>query len=211
MNSSEALGAGLLAGIAIAMQFGAVSALLVETAVRAGPRSGVAAGMGVASVDMTYAAAAVVAGGAARSVLAGHQLELKAVAAVILAIVGTRGLLGLMRGSPARPAGPPEAGEVVRPFASPLVHYARFVALTAINPLTVVYFATVAASLSLAGFVTRIAFVIGAGAASGLWHLMLSLIAGHAGKRLTPRIQRAVSIGGRLAVVGMAIRLAIAL
>jgi hypothetical protein len=39
----------------------------------------------------------------------------------------------------------------------------------------------------------------------------LSLAAGHAGRRFTPRIQRAVSIAGELAVVVMAIRLAIAI
>jgi threonine/homoserine/homoserine lactone efflux protein len=212
MDSSEALGAGLLAGIAIAMQFGAVSALLLETAVRAGPRAGAAAGLGVASVDMAYAAGAVVAGGAARAVLTGHQAELKAAAAVILALVGAHGLWGLMRGaSGAQLACTRNAGDVARSFGSASAQYLRFVALTAINPLTVVYFASIATSLSLTGFAARVAFVTGAGAASALWHLLLSLVAGHAGQRLTPRIQRAVSFAGRLAVVGMAMRLAIAI
>jgi predicted outer membrane lipoprotein len=67
MDIPEALGTGLIVGMMIATQFGVVSALLLETAVRAGPRAGAAAGAGVASVDMAYATGAVIAGGAARA------------------------------------------------------------------------------------------------------------------------------------------------
>ncbi len=88
--------------------------------------------------------------------------------------------------------------------------YLRFVALTAINPLTIVYFASVATSVSLGGAPSRFAFVIGAGGASAVWHLSLTLAAGHAGRRLTPAIQRAISIVGRLVVLGIAVRLALA-
>src|ERR1700729_238309 len=95
MDIPDALGAGLTVGIVIATQFGAVSALLLETAVRAGPRAGAAAGLGVASVDMAYTAGAGVAGGAARAGLAAHQAEMKAVAAGILALVGAHGLWAL--------------------------------------------------------------------------------------------------------------------
>src|ERR1700683_5683254 len=99
MDIPEALGAGLIVGVMIATQFGAVSALLLETAVRAGPRVGAAAGLGIASVDMAYATGAVVAGGAARPGLAAHQAEVKAVAAVILALVGVHGLWAAGRDS----------------------------------------------------------------------------------------------------------------
>ena len=211
MNVPDALGAGLIVGMVIATQFGAVGALLLETAVRAGPRAGAAAGLGVASVDMAYTAGAVVAGGAARAGLAAHQAEVKAVAAVILALVGVHGLWALTR-DPSRDqrAQALTLGNVSRPFGAPPTQYLRFVALTAINPLTLVYFGSVTASLSLSGVPEGVAFVAGAGAASALWHLALSLAAGHAGRRITPTIQRVVSIAGRLAVVAIAIRLAIA-
>jgi threonine/homoserine/homoserine lactone efflux protein len=209
---SEALGAGLVAGIAIAMQFGAVSALLVETAVRAGPRAGAAAGLGVASVDMAYTAGAVVAGGAARAGLAAHQTELKAVAVGILTLVGVRGLWALMR-EPAcdQRAQAPSPGDASQASGAPSAQYGRFVGLTAFNPLTIAYFGSVAASLSLRGVAPDVAFVVGVGTASALWHLALSLAAGHAGRLFTPRLQRAVSIAGRLTVVVMAIRLAVAI
>ena len=211
MDIPDALGAGLIVGMVIATQFGAVGALLLETAVRAGPRAGAAAGLGVASVDMAYATGAVVAGGAARAGLAAHQAEVKTVAAVILALVGVHGFWALTR-NPSRDqrAQAPTLGEVTRPFGALSAQYLRFVGLTAINPLTLVYFASVTASLSLSGVAQGVAFVAGAGIASALWHLALSLAAGHAGRRFTPTTQRVVSIAGRLAVVVMAIRLAIA-
>lgn len=212
MDIPAALGAGLIVGMVIATQFGAVSALLLETAVRAGPRAGAAAGLGVASVDMAYAAGAVVAGGAARAGLAAHLAEVKAVAAVILALVGAHGLWALTRDpSPDHRAQAPTLGDASRPFGVLCAHYVRFVGLTAINPLTIVYFGSVTASLSLTGVAEGVAFLVGAGTASALWHLALSLAAGHAGRRVTPRIQRMISIAGRLAVVVMAIRLAIAI
>lgn len=134
MDIPEALGAGLIVGMAIATQFGAVSALLLETAVRSGPRAGAAAGLGVASVDMAYAAGAAVAGGAARAVLAADQAEVKAVAAVILALVGVRGLWTLSRG-PSRDQHSEAVtlGDGPQPFGVPTAQYVRFVGLTAIN------------------------------------------------------------------------------
>src|ERR1700749_1489998 len=117
MDVPDALGAGVIVGMVIATQFGAVSALLLETAVRAGPRAGAAAALGVASVDMAYATGAVLAGGAARAGLAAHLAEVRAVAAVMLALVGAHGLWALQRGrSRDRRAQAPTAGDLPRPF-----------------------------------------------------------------------------------------------
>ena len=81
MDPTAALLAGLVAGIAIAMQVGAVSLLLIEASVVAGPRVGVAAGMGVATADLGYAAVAAAAGGAAGAALSTHEGEIKIFAA----------------------------------------------------------------------------------------------------------------------------------
>ena len=133
MSVPAALGAGLIVGMMIATQFGAVSALLLETAVRAGPRTGAAAALGVASVDMAYATGAVVAGSAARAGLAAHLAEVRAVAVLILALVGVHGLWALTRG-PSRDQGAqaPTLGDASRRFGVPSAQYFRFVGLTAI-------------------------------------------------------------------------------
>src|SRR6476619_4114435 len=99
MDLTAALIAGLAAGIAIAMQVGAVSLLLVETAVAGGPRIGIAAGMGVATVDLLFAAAAAVAGATAGAVLAAYETELRLVAALVLAAIAVHGLVTLRRES----------------------------------------------------------------------------------------------------------------
>ena len=205
MDASAALIAGLAAGLAIAVQVGAVSLLLVETAVVAGPRVGIAAGMGVATVDLAFAVVAVAAGSAVGALLSSHESEIRLIAAGTLAGIALYGLVGLVRG---RAGGDGEAAHATR--ADARRQYVRFVAITSANPLTIASFAAVATSLSLAGPSAAAAFALGVGAASGGWHLLLSTAAGHAGPWITPRVQRALGIVGRLAVLAIAAHLALA-
>jgi threonine/homoserine/homoserine lactone efflux protein len=210
MEPSAALLAGLVAGLAIAAQVGAVSLLLVENAIVAGPRAAVAAGMGVATADLVFAVIAAVTGGAAGAALSSHEAEIRIAAAVVLAAIAVHGLLALV--SEADDEAVAAAGTAVaagrRDRAR--VHYARFLAITGANPLTIASFAAVAASLSLAGPAAAIAFAAGVGGASAAWHLMLTLAAGHAARRITPRVRRALAVGGRVAVLGIAVHLALA-
>jgi threonine/homoserine/homoserine lactone efflux protein len=201
VDPSAALIAGLAAGLAIAVQFGAVSLLLVETAVMRGPRAGIAAGMGVATVDLLFAAGAVAVGAGAGVVLAEHETEIRLVAAATLAAIALHGLV-TMGG---------EQDEIRRAPAgtTPRSHYLRFVAITLVNPLTIASFAAVAASLPLDHAGAAIAFATGVGAASAGWHLFLTAAAGHAGPWITPRIQRTLAIGGRVAVLVLAAHLAL--
>jgi threonine/homoserine/homoserine lactone efflux protein len=200
MEATSALIAGLVAGIAIAAQVGAVSLLLVDTAFVVGPRAAVAAGMGVATADFGFAVVAVAAGGAAGAALADHETEIHLVAAAVLAVIAIHGLLTLSRsGAELRAATTP----------SPRAQYFRLLAITAVNPLTIASFAAVAATLSLSGFAPYAAFVAGVGLASGGWHLFLTLSAAHAGRWITPRVQRGLGIGGRVLILALAARLAL--
>ena len=199
MDPSTALAAGFVAGFAIAMQVGAVSLLLVEAAVTRGPRVGVAAGMGVATVDFLFAVVAAAAGGAIGATLAEHEDQIRVVAAIVLAAIAVHGLVTLRAAERAA-----HVHEV-----PPRAHYARFIAITAANPLTIASFAAVAASLSLDGWGAAAAFAIGVGAASAAWHLILTLAAGHGGRWVTPRIRRGLAIGGRVAVLAIAAHLAL--
>jgi threonine/homoserine/homoserine lactone efflux protein len=196
MDPTAALLAGLIAGLAIAMQVGAVSLLLIEAAVTAGPRVGLAAGMGVATADFGYAAVAAAAGGAVGTVLSSHEGEIRVVAAAVLAAIALHGL--------ARVRDDPAPADV-----APGRHYLRFLAITGANPLTIASFAAVAAALSLDGPEAAAAFTVGVGTASAAWHMILSLAAGHAGRWITPRIRRGLAIGGRLVVLAIAARLAL--
>jgi threonine/homoserine/homoserine lactone efflux protein len=201
MDATAALVAGLVSGLAIAMQVGAVSMLLIEAAVVAGPRAGVAAGMGVATADLGFAAIAAAAGGAVGAVLASHAADIRIVAAVALTVVAVHGLVTLRRAD--------EPGTRADAAGDARTHYVRFLAITSVNPLTIASFAAVAAALSLKGPLAATAFAAGVGVASAAWHVALSLAAGHAGRWMTPRIQRGLAIGGRLVVLAIAARLAL--
>jgi threonine/homoserine/homoserine lactone efflux protein len=204
MDPIAALVAGLVAGLAIAVQVGAVSLLLIEAAVIGGPRAGLAAGMGIATADFAYAVVATAAGGAAGAALSSHEVEIRVAAAATLAAIAVHGLVRLAH---ARDAGAPRA---IGAAGAARTLYARFLAVTAANPLTIASFAAVAAALSLDGPAAAAAFVAGVGAASAGWHVALSLAAGHAGRWVTPRIQRGLAIGGRIVVLAIAARLALA-
>jgi threonine/homoserine/homoserine lactone efflux protein len=205
MDPSAALLAGLAAGLAIAMQVGAVSLLLVEAAVVAGPRVGVAAGMGVATADLAFAAVAAAAGGAAGAALSSHETEIRVIAAIVIAAIAVHGLIALARErSPLVPAVPDHSVQ-----AAPRAHFARFLAITAANPLTIASFAAVAAALSLDGPAAAAAFAAGVGLASAAWHVLLTLAAGHAGRWMTPRVRRGFAVAGRLAVLAIAAHLAL--
>jgi threonine/homoserine/homoserine lactone efflux protein len=200
MDPTAALTAGLIAGLAVAMQVGAVSLLLVESAVVAGPRAGLAAGMGVATVDFGFAAIAAAAGGVAGRALAGYEGEIRAAGALLLAAIALHGLVTLARERGTSPA-PAAAG------GTPRAYYTRFMAITAANPLTIASFASVAAALTLAGPASAAAFAAGAGVASAAWHVVLTVAAGHAGRWITPPIRRGLAIGGRLFVLVIAAHL----
>ena len=199
MEPSGALIAGLAAGFAIAVQVGAVSVLLVEEAVASGPRAGVAAGMGVATVDLGFAMVAAAAGGVVGAVLSDHEAEIRIVAAITLAAIAIHGLVALARRRGEAEAQPGRAG----------ASYARFLAITAVNPLTIVSFAAIAAALTFDGPAAAAAFAVGVGLASAAWHLVLTLAAGHAGRWITPSVRRRLAIGGRVAVLAIAAHLAL--
>ena len=150
MDPSAALVAGLAAGLAIAMQVGAVSLLLVEAAVVAGPRVGVAAGMGVATADLGFAVIAAAAGGAAGAALSSHETEIRVVAAIVVSALAVHGLIALARERERAGGGADAEDEAARAGAAddraPRAHFARFLAITAANPLTIASFAAVAAA-----------------------------------------------------------------
>jgi threonine/homoserine/homoserine lactone efflux protein len=206
MEPSAALLAGLAAGLAIAMQVGAVSLLLVEAAVVSGPRVGVAAGMGVAAADLGFAVIAAAAGGAAGAALSSHETEIRVIAAIVVAAIAVHGLIALAR----ERAEATSSRILTREGESgPGTHFTRFLAITAANPLTIASFAAVAAALSLDGPAAAAAFAAGVGIASAAWHVLLTLAAGHAGRWMTPRVRTGFAVAGRLAVLAIAAHLAL--
>jgi threonine/homoserine/homoserine lactone efflux protein len=195
--------AGLGAGFAVAVQIGAVTLLLIDVALAHGPRTAAAAGLGVATVDLAFAALAALAGGLGGTIVSRHHEEIDLIAAATLAAMAISGMAATLR---AGPEPEPQTRTTQRPRSA----YGRFLAVTAANPLTIVSFAAIAAALSLAGALSAAAFACGVGIGSAAWQLMLALAASRAGRNLGARGRRTMAIVGRLGVLAIAAHLALA-
>ncbi|HVN11377.1 MAG TPA: LysE family transporter [Kineosporiaceae bacterium] len=194
-----ALGAGALAGLGVALPLGAIGVLIIQEGITGGWRPAAAAGLGVGLVDGAYAAVAVAAGAAVTRALAGSERAVQLVGAIVLATVAARGIARLRR--PQEPGVPVPRGRVLR----------RFVALTAVNPMTAVYFVVLTAGLGrvVSGPTAGIAFAAGVLIASCVWQLTLAGAAALAGARLPRRLRLATGVAGYLLVAAYAVRLAV--
>jgi arginine exporter protein ArgO len=207
--------AGVLAGLAVAVPLGAISVLILQEGLSRGWRHASAAATGVALVDLAYAGVATAAGTAVTRALANHTRAIQLVGAVVLLAVAAHGLLGLRTaGDPALapgeiPATPPGSGGVGGPRPGAVLR--RFVALTAINPLTAVYFVVLTAGLgsTVAGARAGAAFVAGVFGGSWAWQLALAATGSTAAARLPARARTVTGAVGYLMVIGYAVILAV--
>jgi threonine/homoserine/homoserine lactone efflux protein len=182
---------GIAAGLAVAMPLGAIGVLIVELGARAGWRAGAAAGLGTAICDALYATLAVIAGQAIAAALDPVQRALTLAAAALLAAIGLWMLF-----APAR---------VQQPGRLPPKHHLtlRFLALTAINPLTAAVFAGL-----IAGDPERAAgpaFVAGVFVASLAWQWTLAALGAALHPRLPAGAQRWTRVVGGGVVVALAV------
>jgi arginine exporter protein ArgO len=195
--------AGAVAGYAIAIPVGAIAVLIVEIGIRRGFWTAAAAGAGAASADGLYAALAAAGGAAIAGALEPLARPLKIVAIGALLGIGLRGFVLMLLG----PRG--VAGNAELPVRR-IGTYLRFLALTLLNPATVIYFAALILGLPNLGRGPdeRIAFVAGAFLASLSWQTTLAGIGAMAHHRLPPRFQVAISLLGNIVIIGFAVVLA---
>ena len=190
---------GLVTGLAIAVPIGAVGAFLVTLTARTSWRVGTAAALGIASVDGAYAALAVVAGAALAALIAPVADQLRIASAVVLLVIAVLTLLHALRGAePRREAAP------MRPAAA----YLLFVAITAVNPATVVYFAAIVLGNQdlVATAAEGAVFVVAAFVASAAWQLTLASGGVALGRLVTgPRGRRVTGVVSALVIAGLAL------
>lgn len=196
--------AGLVTGLAIAIPIGAVGALLVALTARTSVRTGSAAALGVATIDGLYAAVAVVGGAAIADRLDPYDGWLRAASAIVLLGIAVL-TIWLGRRSTGRSAAAPASSRHLVPWQA----YAAFLALTAVNPTTVVYFvAVVVGNPHLAdGWAEGIVFVAAAFVASAAWQLLLVGMGAVLGRQVTSHRGRVVTawVSG-LVIAGLAVR-----
>lgn len=195
----DALLAGIAAGLAVAMPLGAIGVLIVELGATAGFRSAWAAGMGTATADLAYGAAAVFAGAALSGAIEDARSAVALAGALVLGTIAVHGLWRAWQGRPDAHGPAPPPGRRT---------YLTFLGLTAINPLTIVVFAAIVAGLpEIDGNGARLAFVAGVFGASAGWQSTLAAGGALLG-RAAPAARRWTSLAGHLIVLGLAMRLA---
>lgn len=190
--------AGVIAGYGIAIPVGAIAILIVNTALVCGFRVGFLACAGAATVDLLYAALAVLAGAAIVVVLEPVVYEMRLFSGIVL--IGL-GIFGLWRGLKA-----PNTGSEVIGGCDPLRTYWQFSLLTLINPMTVIYFTALILGMEPIQQLTRldqIVFVIGAGIASLSWQTILAVLGSFGKKHLSDRFQRLAVIIGNVIILAL--------
>lgn len=182
---TAALVAGLLAGYGAAVPLGPIAVLLIDLATRASFRTGVAAALGVATVDGAYALVATVVGTAVRI-----PPYVRWIAAAVLVAIAVRTVVSAFR----------EGRVIDRPGHA----YLALVGLTALNPTTVVYFAALAVGHRTGDTAV---YVLAVFTASAGWQLLL-VVTGRLLGRITTRARLATALVSAGVIVVLAVRLA---
>lgn len=196
----EAVLAGALAGYAIAIPVGAIAVLIIETGLSHGLRAGIAAAAGAATADLIYATLAAFAGLFVTSLIAGLVVPLQVVGGIVLIAFGVRGLFALRSARESMaPSTAHEQGR--RPHRRT---YLAVLALTALNPATVIYFTALTVGLPfLGGLAERLAFAVAAGLASLSWQVLLALFGATLGRHNGYRLRRATAAIGNGVIIVM--------
>jgi arginine exporter protein ArgO len=180
--------AGVVAGYGVAMPVGAIGVLIAGLSARTSLRVGAAAGLGAATADGIYALIAVVAGAAVAGVVAPIATPLRwAAVAVLLALAAAT----------ARSAFRQPAERDEKPTTS-LRAFTGILALTLLNPATVIYFAALV--LGGSGEGGGAWFVAGAFLASASWQLLIAgggsligrVLTGNRGRMITSLVSSVV-------------------
>ncbi len=182
--------------------------LVVDTGVRRGFRPAAAAAAGAATADGLYATLAVVGGTAVAAVVAPWIVPLRAAAVVVLLVIAARGLAAARATVPS--AEPASRARSAGSGAGPASLYLRFLGLTLLNPMTVIYFAALVLALPIleGGPLARPAFAAAAFAASLSWQLLLAAGGAIAHRRLPARFQAWLGIVGSVMIAAFALLIA---
>jgi threonine/homoserine/homoserine lactone efflux protein len=182
--------------------------LIVETGMRRGFRLGAGAASGAATADGLYATLAALGGSAVAAAVSPWIEPLRAAAVVVLLAIAARGFAAARSMAPV-PVAAPDAPLTGAPRGVTTL-YLRFLGLTLLNPMTIVYFAALVLALPIMGGdpLARPAFAVGAFAASLSWQLLLAAAGAAAHRRLPARFQAWLSLIGNAMIVAFALLIA---
>ncbi|MFJ8206228.1 LysE/ArgO family amino acid transporter [Micromonospora chalcea] len=205
--------AGLVAGYGVAIPVGAIAILILGLSARTSFRVGSAAALGVATADGMYAAVAALGGAAVASGLAPFAGPLRLIAAGVLLALACLTAWRAMRppapaqepNSPAPTPEPSARGGLDRPARA----FTAVLALTLLNPATVVYFVALVlgrGDVLGSGGAGAIAFTAGVFLASASWQLLIAGGGSLIGRALTgPRGRRVTALLSSVIIAALAV------
>jgi arginine exporter protein ArgO len=196
---------GAVAGLAVALPIGAVGSYLVGLAARERTATALAAALGIASVDGAYAILAGVGGTGLQAMFSEASVWLTYAAAIMLVLVAVHTTRTAFR----RYSGEIRTRSQLSTL-TPARAYFSLVALTAINPATVVTFAAVivgrSSSAGGSSWPAVALFALGAFLASASWQLLLAGGGSLLGRLLrTRRGQLRISLCSAFVMLGLAL------
>jgi threonine/homoserine/homoserine lactone efflux protein len=185
---------GLLLGLSIAAPVGPIGVLCIRRTLTGGRALGLVSGVGAATADAVYGCVAGFGLTFISDVLVGHQMWIRLIGGLFLCYLGIKALLAKPAEQPALAGGQGFAGA-----------YASTFLLTLTNPMTILSFAAVFASLGIAetggDYGAAGILVLGVFAGSALWWFILSGGVSLLRERFTLRALRWVNVLSGLIVL----------
>ena len=186
--------AGAIAGYGVAVPVGAVAVLIAGLTARTSLRVGVAAGLGAATADGVYALVAVLGGAALAAAITPIATPLRWAAAAVLVLLAVHTAWSARRARESATESAAGGAGLTTPGRA----YLGVLALTLLNPATVVYFAALV--LGRGGTGGGAWFVAGAFLASASWQLLIAgggalvgrLLTGERGRLVTALVSSVV-------------------
>lgn len=188
----------VLIGLSIAAPVGPVGLLCIQRTLAHGPRIGFASGLGAATADATYGAAGAFGLGVVTAAFVALAKPLALVGAVFLLWMGMR----LWQAKPAA------EGAVAADAVSSLRAFASVLALTLTNPMTILSFIAIFATLGGDAPLAPAAgalMVLGVFLGSALWWLVLALGIAAIRHRIGEVVMRRINRAAAAFLVGFAV------
>jgi putative LysE/RhtB family amino acid efflux pump len=185
-------------GLFVAAQIGPVSLLIVRSVLRRSLRIGLAMAVGVALIDLLYAALGLAGAAHLLDAADGVRVALGAIGAVVLAAIGARTVWSGFRAR--------LGFETDDEVSTPLRAFGTTVAATALNPLTIALwiaaFPAMRATTAIDSASGTVALVAGVGLGTLTWYTAFVTAVALARRRVGPRLLAAVDIGSGAGLVG---------
>ncbi|WP_079074433.1 LysE family transporter [Streptomyces atriruber] len=202
----DAMVSGLVAGYALALPVGAIAVLMISLAAQISLRVGVLAALGIATADGVYAVVAVVGGAAAARAIEPFTTPLSWIAALVLLALAVRiAVTALRRRRDGDAERPTPKGVLTRPSGA----FIGFLAMTLLNPFTIIYFASLVVSRQDGRGVEPAAeggYVVAVFTASASWFVLLAVSGAMFGRLITGRRGQVVTgLVSSLIIGGMAV------